>query len=100
MVKDGISETDLANGKLNDHKLCEAIRELLILLVDEKLLKNYGWPNSPIDTLLESVIKQCNHEPVKSEDYNYFDRLRENVKLLFTVVIEGSISNLKILSLF
>lgn len=88
MLKDGICETDLNNGKLNDDKLCEAIRELLILLVDEKLLKNFGWPNAPIDSLLESVIRQCNHEPVKCEDYNYFDRLRENVKLLFTVVIE------------
>lgn len=88
MVKDGISETDLENGKLHDDKLCEAIRELLLLLVDEKLLKNFGWPNAPIDNLLESVIKQCSHEPVKCEDYNYYDRLRENVKLLFTVVIE------------
>lgn len=88
MVKDGISETDLENGKLHDDKLCEAIRELLLLLVDEKLLKNFGWPNAPIDSMLESVIKQCSHEPVKCEDYNYYDRLRENVKLLFTVVIE------------
>ena len=88
IFKETISETDLENGKLNEDKLCEAIRELLILLVDEKLLKNFGWPNAQIDSLLESVIKQCNHEPVKCEDYNYFDRLRENVKLLFTVVIE------------
>lgn len=88
LVKDAISETDLANGKLNNDKLCEAIRELLILLVDEKLLKSFGWPNAPIDSLLEAVIKQCNHDPVKCEDYDFYDRLRENVKLLFTVVIE------------
>ncbi|KAI2809673.1 hypothetical protein BLOT_000824 [Blomia tropicalis] len=88
LLKEDISDSDIYNGKLNDDKLCHAIRELLILLVDEKLLKNFGWPNSSIDSLLEAVIKQCNHEPVKCEDYNYFDRLRENVKLLFTAVIE------------
>ncbi|KAH9405844.1 hypothetical protein TYRP_014140 [Tyrophagus putrescentiae] len=87
-VKEGISETDLENGKLPDDKLCEAIRELLLLLVDEKLLKNFGWPNAPIDSMLEAVIKQCNHEPVKCEDYNYYDRLRENAKRFLTDVNE------------
>ncbi|OTF83353.1 translation initiation factor eIF-2B subunit delta-like protein [Euroglyphus maynei] len=78
----------LVQRKISDDKLCQAIRELLAYVVNQELLQGYGWPNKPVDLLLESLIKQCNHEPVKAEDYSFFDRLRENVKLLFTVVIE------------
>ncbi|KAH7638700.1 translation initiation factor eif-2b subunit delta-like protein [Dermatophagoides farinae] len=81
-------EYRLVQRKISDDKLCQAIRELLAYVVNHELLQGYGWPNKPVDLLLESLIKQCNHEPVKAEDYNFYDRLRENVKLLFTVVIE------------
>lgn len=79
---------ELINGKISNDKLCDAIRELLQFVVDHTLLKKFGWPKTPVDSLLESLIKQCDCQPVSHEDYNYHDRLRENVKLLFTVVIE------------
>ena len=73
-----------------DGALADSIRELLTLLVDEGTLRTFGWPDEPVDQLLESVIKRCGHQPVSAEDYGYTDRLRENAKLLFTVVIDDS----------
>ncbi|CAH0394205.1 unnamed protein product [Bemisia tabaci] len=70
--------------------LADSVRELLYLLVDETTLKAFGWPDTPVDRLLESVIRRCGHEPVIDEDIAYTDRLRENAKLLFTVVIDDS----------
>ena len=75
---------------LTEDKLVEAIKELLTLLVDEETLKGFGWPETPIDQLLESVIKRSGHTPVNAELYEYYDRLRENSKLLFTVVIDDN----------
>jgi hypothetical protein len=41
-----------------------------------------------VDRLLEAVIRRCDHQPVG--DLPYTDRLRENAKLLFTVVSDDS----------
>ena len=75
---------------LTEEKLCESINELLSLLVDEPTLKGFGWPKTAVDELLEAVIKRCGHTPVPADDYSYHDRLRENSKLLFTVVIDDT----------
>lgn len=75
---------------LSEEKLVESIEELLNLLVDEETLKSFGYPETPIDELLESVIKRCGHTPVDTEAYEYYDKLRENSKILFTVVIDDS----------
>ncbi|XP_063231421.1 gastrula zinc finger protein XlCGF57.1-like [Bacillus rossius redtenbacheri] len=77
-------------GVLGDEALADSVRELLTLLVDEATLKGFGWPNAPVDRLLEAVIKRCGHQPMGSDDLGYTDRLRENAKLLFTVVIDDS----------
>jgi hypothetical protein len=75
---------------LTETKLVEAIKELLTLLVDEPTLESFGFPDAPIDQLLESVIKRCGHNPVEADKYEYYERLRENSKLLFTVVIDDN----------
>uniref|UniRef100_T1JG23 C2H2-type domain-containing protein n=1 Tax=Strigamia maritima TaxID=126957 RepID=T1JG23_STRMM len=75
---------------LTEAQLAESIRELLSLLVDEPTLRGFGWPDKPIDQLLEAVIRRCGHTPVNPEDYTFMDRLRENSKLLFTVVIDDN----------
>nr|XP_054926046.1 zinc finger protein 678-like [Dermacentor andersoni] len=75
---------------LSEQALCESIRELLGLLVDEPTLKGFGYPDKPVDELLEAVIRRCGHSPASPDNYNYVDRLRENSKLLFTVVIDDS----------
>lgn len=86
----GTSGYPVNNRVLSEQKLCDSIKELLSLLVDENTLKGFGWPDAQVDELLEAVIKRCGHTPVKHEDYSYYDRLRENSKLLFTVVIDDN----------
>lgn len=49
-----------------------------------------GWPDSSVDKLLEAVIRRCGHQPAGFADMAYSDRLRENAKLLFTVVIDDT----------
>ncbi|UXI17730.1 neuralized protein [Sarcoptes scabiei] len=86
------SKTDniytLVDGKLKDGLLCQAVQELLQNIVDPIQLKSYGWPQQPVDKLLQMLIKNCNYEPECSDDLNYYDRIRENVKRLFTMVID------------
>lgn len=49
----------------------------------------FGWPEAPIQDILEAVIRRCGHDPVTSESNVMFtDRLRQNIKLLFTVVVD------------
>lgn len=47
--------------------LADSVRELLYLLVDETTLKAFGWPDTPVDRLLESVIRYF-----KPFDSSYF----------------------------
>jgi hypothetical protein len=78
-------------GTLGESALADSVRELLTLLVDEATLKAFGWPGAPVDRLLEAVIRRCGLQPVGAgDDLPYTDRLRENAKLLFTVVIDDS----------
>lgn len=83
--------TEPSSGTLGESALADSVRELLTLLVDEATLKAFGWPGAPVDRLLEAVIRRCGHQPVGAgDDLPYTDRLRENAKLLFTVVIDDS----------
>lgn len=72
----------------NELTLTESIKELLTLLVDEECLNDFGYPDAPVDKVLDSVIKRCGHKPASEEDFDYIGRIRENAKLLFTVVID------------
>ncbi|XP_037090301.1 LOW QUALITY PROTEIN: protein suppressor of hairy wing-like [Pollicipes pollicipes] len=70
--------------------LGEALRELLSLLVDDATLQAFGHPQQPVEQVLESVIRRCGHAPIDDAHLSYDDRLRENAKLLFTVVIDDN----------
>ncbi|KAF8796182.1 Zinc finger protein 649 like protein [Argiope bruennichi] len=84
-------DASLVNTRvLSEKDLTENIRELLYLLIDEPTLVGFGWPDKPVDEVLELVIQRCGHTPVNREHYVYMDRLRENAKLLFTVVIDDN----------
>jgi len=75
---------------LTSAQLLKAIVDLLTILIEEETLQVFGWPEAPIQDVLNAVIRRCGHRPVTVEDseLTFEDRLRENVKLLFTVVIE------------
>lgn len=87
-------ETKSTDGEvirvLSDEELLDSIKELLGLLVEAPTLEKLGWPDTSVDELLESVIKRCGQEPTCHEDYSFNDRLRENCKLFFTVVIDDA----------
>lgn len=72
----------------NELTLTESIKELLTLLVDDECLTEFGYPDAPVDRVLDCVIKRCGHQPASEEDFDYIGRIRENAKLLFTVVID------------
>lgn len=72
----------------NELTLTDSIRELLGLLVDEPTLVRFGWPEAPVDRILDAVIRRCGHTPASDVDFDYISRMRENAKLLFTVVID------------
>ncbi|KAG7204030.1 hypothetical protein KM043_001889 [Ampulex compressa] len=75
--------------RLSTDELLKAIVDLLRILIDEETLQLFGWPSAPIQDILEAVIRRCGHEPLTSDsDILFNERLRENVKILFTVVIE------------
>jgi len=40
-----------------NNSLAESLMELLTVLVDESTLKEFGWPGTTVDHLIESVIK-------------------------------------------
>lgn len=90
----GSEETKSTDGEvvriLSDAELVDSIKQLLGLLVEAPTLDKLGWPDTSVDELLESVIKRCGQEPTSHEDYSFSDRLRENCKLFFTVVIDDS----------
>lgn len=75
---------------MDDETLKSSIAQLLDLVVDEETLQKFGWPDASIETVLSSVIEQCGQVPA---DYNscsdYTTKMRENVKLLFTTVIDN-----------
>lgn len=83
-------DPDEPSCMMSDEALASSVRELLTLLVDETTLKAFGYPEASVDSLLEAVIKRCGHQPAGFLDLPYSDRLRENAKLLFTVVIDDS----------
>lgn len=65
------------------------IAHLLKIVVDDEVLQKFGYPESPIETILCSVIKHCGLKPIdNSTCSDPITNLRENTKLLFTSVID------------
>lgn len=74
---------------LTDTDLKENIARLLKTVVDEDVLTKFGYPKTSIEKVLSSVIKQCGQTPIDSTTCSDAGtKLRENVKLLFTSVID------------
>lgn len=53
------------------------------------LLQLFGWLQSPLQDVLECVVRRCGQEPLTADsDLPLPERLRGNVRLLFNTVIE------------
>jgi hypothetical protein len=77
---------------MDDATLKGRIHDLLLMLVDEETLTELGWPNKEVGELLNAIIMNCGHQPVIENDDASSDestKLRENTKLLFTLVIDN-----------
>lgn len=73
---------------MDDEKLRTRIAELLKLVVDEDVLSKFGYPTVDVDTVLTSVLHECDQKPVDLASCpDIGTKIRENVKLLFTTVI-------------
>lgn len=74
---------------INQIEVRDNIAQLLKIVVDDEVLQKFGYPDSPIETILCSVIKHCGLEPIDSSTCSDpISNLRENTKLLFTSVID------------
>ncbi|GAB0087643.1 Protein suppressor of hairy wing [Sergentomyia squamirostris] len=77
---------------MSDDDLKQSITKLLNILIDEETLQNLGWPLEPVEHVLSSLIRQCGHTPSDYTDcVDYTSKMRENAKILFTVVIENDV---------
>ncbi|XP_031633060.1 protein suppressor of hairy wing [Contarinia nasturtii] len=78
--------------QFSEAELKENIARLLKTIVDEDVLTKFGYPKTPIEKVLSAVIKQCGQSPIDSSNCilpgSKLQLLRENVKLLFTTVID------------
>lgn len=90
---DSVTLKDPIQLNEEDMKLKENVRKLLDMLVDNKTLKKFGWPANTEENVLCRVIENCGYNLTKdAETYrecDYATRMREYVKLLFTVVIHN-----------
>lgn len=59
--------------------------------MDEECLKEFGYPDAPVDRVLEGVIKRCGHDPALESEFDYIGRMRENAKLLFMVSLVAAL---------
>ncbi|XP_055696082.1 zinc finger protein 436 [Lutzomyia longipalpis] len=88
-VKDELSDESIF---MSDEALKESITKLLSTLINADTLKNLGWPDEPVENVLSALIRQCGHTPSDYTDcVDYTSKMRENAKILFTVVIENDV---------
>lgn len=73
---------------MSEEDLTEILQKLLTRLIDKETLELFGWPDKPVDVVLEKVITQCGAKPADREKWTRVQRLRENSKHLFLSVIE------------
>uniref|UniRef100_T1P918 C2H2-type zinc finger n=1 Tax=Musca domestica TaxID=7370 RepID=T1P918_MUSDO len=92
---DNLTHFSTDDEELNeeDLKLKDNVGKLLDMLVDSTTLKKFGWPDASEETVLCKVIENCGHD-LSKDQFNYHElefasRMREYVKLLFTVVIHN-----------
>ncbi|KPI92261.1 hypothetical protein RR46_13482 [Papilio xuthus] len=73
---------------MSEEELAESLKKLLSQLIDKETLDIFGWPDEPVDTVLEKVIEQCGARAADRDKWTRVQRLRENTKHLFVYVID------------
>ena len=66
------------------------IVELLnLLLVHPNALRNFGWPERSVDSVLQQVLIECHLNACIDPELSLSQRLRINTKILFAHVIDS-----------
>lgn len=73
-------------------ELSTRIEELLRVLVEKPILAKLGWPEKPVNEVLEAVIRHCGCSPSKYQFSSPSEELRENCKVLFVNVLEDDVA--------
>lgn len=88
-IKKEEMESDDRFTAMDEDTLKLRVAELLKIVVDEDVLTKYGYPKETVENVLSNVLIECEQTPA---DYNSCpdtgSKIRENVKLLFTTVID------------
>lgn len=66
------------------------VAELISALIDAEVLQSFNWHEKSVNEMLESLIYRCGRSPVPPEDHGPMDQLRENTKILFTIILDDS----------
>ena len=74
---------------LTIHLIAGNIVELLNLLLDSNTLRNFGWPERSVDSVLQQVLIQCNLNPCADAALSLSQRLCVNTKILFGYVVDN-----------
>lgn len=56
--------------------------------MDPNALRNFGWPNSSVDVVLQTVLVKCSKEPFSNPNLTLAQRLRCNTKMLFSFIVD------------
>lgn len=76
-------------SSLTDDTLLSYTKQLLGLLLDATTLDDFGFPKLPVVSILSAIIENCGGKPFDEADTDEATRVRENVKLFFTLVMES-----------
>lgn len=60
--------------------------------MDSSALKTFGWPGNSVDSVLRAVLVNCGKEPVVNENEPLIQRLRLNVKNLFSFIVDDQVA--------
>ncbi|XP_055906531.1 protein suppressor of hairy wing [Eupeodes corollae] len=89
-LRDPSSNKQDSAASKEEKEITENVGKLLDMLVDAETLTKFGWPKDSVEKVLCKVIENCGYDislQVFTDDY--CTRMREYVKLLFTVVIQN-----------
>lgn len=76
-------------ASLTDDTLLVYTKQLMGLLLDATTLDDFGYPKLPVVSILSAIIENCGGKPFDEPDTDEATKVRENVKLFFTLVMES-----------
>lgn len=76
-------------SSLTDESLLAYTKQLLGILLDKTTLDDFGYPKASVATILNDIIEHCGARAFNETDADEPTKVRENMKLFFTLVLES-----------